>query len=249
MEELAKDQPEDFIFKDRHGHEIGAGVDEDPEAPQNLIDPTEAAINPQQQLQQLEDTAESTGNGENEADELPQQEPALDNDAPAPDIPVPALTAVPHVQLPDTVESAGVPTQPAQPAESAGVRRSTRIRNPTKDYVPSFTGSKYASAVQFLELQEKMGKAIAEMESGEVMHPDAHLSFFQTMCEEEPDVVKAIMTQMSLKAGLKALGKESQESSLRQNEAATFQGHVPPSTLERSNKGTKSPNTRVPSIS
>ena len=75
-----------------------------------------------------------------------------------------------------------------QPAERTGVRRSSRSRNPTKDYVPSFTGSKYAVAVPFLEFQESVAKAIDDMQSGEVVHPDAHLSFFQDMCQEEPDV-------------------------------------------------------------
>ena len=99
-----------------------------------------------------------------------------------------------------------------QPAESTGVRRSSRTRNPSKNYVPSFTGSKYAVAVQFLEFQESVNKALEEMESGEVCHPDAHLSFFQSMCEEEPDVVQAIMTQMSLKAGLKAWGEKAEKA-------------------------------------
>ena len=101
-----------------------------------------------------------------------------------------------------------------QPAESTGVRRSSRSRNPSKNYVPSFTGSKYAVAVQFLEFQESVNKALEEMESGENVHPDAHLSFFQSMCEEEPDVVQAIMTQMSLKAGLKAWGEKAEKAAL-----------------------------------
>ena len=78
--------------------------------------------------------------------------------------------------------------------------------------MPSFTGSKYAVAVQFLEFQESVAQAIDSMQSGEVEHPDAHLSFFQEMCEEEPDVVSAIMTQMSLKAGLKAWGEKAEKA-------------------------------------
>ena len=119
---------------------------------------------------------------------------------------VPALKAEPHVQPPAPVQSTGVSDHPA---ESAGVRRSSRKRTPTTNYTPSFSGSKYAVALQFLEFQENMAKAIDAMASGEVIHPDDHLSFFHHMCEEEPDVVSAIMTQMSLKAGLKPGGGQS----------------------------------------
>lgn len=115
----------------------------------------------------------------------------------------------PHVQPPEPVNSTGVPREPA---ESTGVRRSKRVRTQTKNYTPSFKGSKHAVAVQFLEFEENMAKAIDSLASGEVIHPDAHLSFFHHLCENEPDVVSAIMTQMSLKAGLKAWGAKAEDA-------------------------------------
>ena len=48
-----------------------------------------------------------------------------------------------------------------------------------------------------------------QLENHGVLHPDLHMSFFQHMVEQEPDTVAAIMTQMSLKAGLKAWGKQA----------------------------------------
>ena len=47
---------------------------------------------------------------------------------------------------------------------------------------------------------------------GALLHPDAYMSFCQDMIEEAPDVVTAIMTQLSLKAGLKAWGKPAREA-------------------------------------
>ena len=44
------------------------------------------------------------------------------------------------------------------------------------------------------------------------LHPDAHASFFQHVMEEEPDIVAAIMTQLSLKAGLKEWGTEARDA-------------------------------------
>jgi hypothetical protein len=41
------------------------------------------------------------------------------------------------------------------------------------------------------------------------MHPDAHMAFFQSEGPCEPDVVAAIMTQLSLKAGLKQWGEKA----------------------------------------
>ncbi len=79
-------------------------------------------------------------------------------------------------------------------------------------YVPSFTGSKYATAVQFLEFEQNVAKAFTQLESREIWHPDEHMDFFQHMCVNEPDVVEAIMTQMSLKAGLKAWGKKAEDA-------------------------------------
>jgi hypothetical protein len=52
------------------------------------------------------------------------------------------------------------------------------------------TGSKYSYAV-------------TQLESQEVLYPDAHMFVQDNFYQAEPDVVAAIMTQLSLKAGLK----------------------------------------------
>ena len=66
------------------------------------------------------------------------------------------------------------------------MRRSSRVKYQTKpDYTPSMTGKSY-----------------------ETIHPDAHM-LFQDTVEERPDVVAAIMTQLSLKAGLRRWGSKA----------------------------------------
>jgi len=85
------------------------------------------------------------------------------------------------------------------PVEIPGVRRSTRIKSKPKNYTPGMTGSKYAFAV-------------TQLESHGVMHPDAHMFTQQDMYQAEPDVVAQIMTQLSLKAGLKNWGTKAKEA-------------------------------------
>jgi hypothetical protein len=82
--------------------------------------------------------------------------------------------------------------QPA--AQLPELRRSTRTKVTTnKGYVPSMSGSRYAYAVTQLE---KEG----------VMNPDAHMFVQNDFYQAEPDVVAAVMTQLSLKAGLREWG-------------------------------------------
>jgi hypothetical protein len=64
----------------------------------------------------------------------------------------------------------------------------------SQGYTPSMTGSKYSYAV-------------TQMESQGVINPDAHMFMQDDFYQEVPDVVAAIMTQLSLKAGLKEWGK------------------------------------------
>jgi hypothetical protein len=58
------------------------------------------------------------------------------------------------------------------------------------------TGSRYSYAVTQLEYQG-------------VLNPDAHMLLQEDFYQAEPDVVTAIMTQLSLKAGLKAWGDKA----------------------------------------
>jgi hypothetical protein len=57
------------------------------------------------------------------------------------------------------------------------------------------TGSKYSYAV-------------IQLESQGVLYPDAHMFVQDDFYQAEPDVVAAIMTQLSLKAGMKEWGKK-----------------------------------------
>jgi hypothetical protein len=63
-------------------------------------------------------------------------------------------------------------------------------------YTPSLSGSKYSYAV-------------TQLESQGVLNPDSHMFVQEAFFQAEPDVVAAIMTQLSLKAGLKEWGEEA----------------------------------------
>ena len=51
----------------------------------------------------------------------------------------------------------------------------------------------------------KYSYAVTQLEEG-VLYPDAHMFAQEDFYQAEPDVVAAIMTQLALKAGLKAWG-------------------------------------------
>ena len=131
----------------------------------------------------------------------------MSNDAPQiveindPDIPFPDPDPDPaHIEAERTQE---VPIPEAQvpviePVQLPGLRRSTRIRSQMKpSYVPSLKGSKYSYAV-------------TQLESQGVLNPDAAHMFVQdNFYQAEPDIVSAIMTQLSLKVGLKEWGDKA----------------------------------------
>ena len=108
---------------------------------------------------------------------------------------------VPEPQPQPVVET----VQPEEPAQSTGVRRSTRVKFQTREpYVPSFSGSRYSVAV-------------AQLENHGALHPDLHLAFFQHMQEKQPDVVDAILTrllfqQLTMKKGLKDWGEPAEDA-------------------------------------
>jgi hypothetical protein len=54
----------------------------------------------------------------------------------------------------------------------------------------------------------KYSYAVTQLESQGVLNPDAHMFVQDYFYQAEPDVVGAIMTQLSLKAGLKEWGKK-----------------------------------------
>jgi hypothetical protein len=182
---LGRDQPEQLIFTDRLGRLIGDT--DDAEIP-GVVDSDE------------DDDAEIPGVdivelpgvdvADVETDNAPQIVEIDDLDIPAPD---------PQPVAADTVEQAqtqAAPVEPAPVAQPAGVRRSTRIKKQTKAYAPSMSGSRYSYAV-------------TQLESHGVLNPDAHMFVQEDFYQAEPDVVAAIMTQLSLKSGLKEWGDKA----------------------------------------
>jgi hypothetical protein len=82
-------------------------------------------------------------------------------------------------------------------AQVPELRRSTRVRSQTNQgYTPGLSGSKYSYAV-------------TQIESQEVINPDSHMFVQNDFYQTEPDVVAAIMTQISLYTGLKEWGEEA----------------------------------------
>ena len=61
------------------------------------------------------------------------------------------------------------------------------------------SGSKYSFDVEQLEWQG-------------VLHPDAHMFVQEEFYQAEPDVVAAVMTQLPMKAGLRAWGEIRDEA-------------------------------------
>ena len=55
-----------------------------------------------------------------------------------------------------------------------------------------------------------------QMEKENVLHPDARLLFQHEPCQAEPDVVAAIMMQLSLKAGTKHWGEKGKTAAFQE---------------------------------
>ena len=104
----------------------------------------------------------------------------------------------------ETLEDPAPPAA-ADPAAIPGVRRSTRVRTPeTQPYIPSMEGKRYeVAAAQTDECEPTLDEL-------PVLHPDQHMMFH--MIEETPDAVAAIMTQLSLKMGMKRWGNKARKA-------------------------------------
>jgi hypothetical protein len=185
VNELGKDQPRLMTFTDRHGRLIG-----DMEIPGVDSTKDEAAYFPGV-VPVIADAIEIQGvdvTGPKALDEVPAPHVEIydPNDIPH-DHPAP-IEVVPAQAVP-------VPAPVAPPVET-GLRRSTRVRTQASQcYTPSMTGSKYSYAV-------------TQLESQGVLYSDAHMFVQDDFYQAEPDVVASIMTQLSLKAGLKEWGKK-----------------------------------------
>jgi hypothetical protein len=186
---LCRDQPQHMTFTDRHRRLIGdveiPGVDNEEENDDHL--PGVVPV--------IADDIEITGvdvEGAETQDAVTAPHVEIDDldihhADPAP-IEVAPTQEEPRAETPVTV---------ALPAHAPDLRRSTRVRSQTNQgYTPSLSGSKYSYAVTQLDIQG-------------VLNPDWHMFVQEDFHQAEPDVVAAIMTQLSLKPGLKELGEEA----------------------------------------
>jgi hypothetical protein len=181
--ELGKYQPRLMTFTDRHGHLIGdmeiPGVDS---------------------IEDEDDYFPGVAPVIADAIEIPGVDvagPEALDEVPAPQVEIYDPDDSPHDDpAPIEVVPAQAVAVPAPAPAETGLRRSTRVRTQaSQGYTPSMTGSKYSYAV-------------TQLESQGVLYPDAHMFVQDDFYQEEPDVVAAIMTQLSLKAGMKEWGKK-----------------------------------------
>jgi hypothetical protein len=184
---LGRDQPQHMTFTDRHGRLIGnveiPGVDDEEENDEHL-----AGVVPV-----IAHDIEITGvdvEGTGTQDAVPATHFKIDDldihhADPAP-IEVAPTQEEPRTETPATV---------ALPAQAPDLCRSTRVRSQTNQgYTPSLSGFKYSYAV-------------TQLESQGVLNPDSHMVVQDDFYQAEPDVVAAIMTQLSLKTGLEEWGE------------------------------------------
>ena len=78
--------------------------------------------------------------------------------------------------------------------------KSTRVKfQKIQDYIPIMSESKYSVAV-------------SQLEDHGALHTDANMFLMKTILEEQPDIMAAIMTQLSINAGLKYWGTRTHEA-------------------------------------
>jgi len=217
VNELGKDQPELMTFTNRRGNAFEdipiAGVDDNinfdaaiddaisipgvdwdnggpPEPPTVNINDLEA-FEPEPSAFEDDNIIEETYEvAEEHHEDLPEDIVPADE---------------PEVFEPEPVADTTVPTTDTVPAPVAaaaepvpGLRRSTRVKTATTRYAPSMQGSKYSYAA-------------AQLSEG-VLNPDAHMFGQYDFYQSEPDIVAAIMTQLSFKAGMKEWGEQAREA-------------------------------------
>ena len=205
VNKLGASQPEDMVFTDRKGRLMGdvelTGVDGEIEPLQNEfnepIDEDEASEASGIDLK-IDPEAQEPHEAEADYDYEQEQDIEVETVAEESNEPIPEPPRVtPEVEIapPVVVTPPAEDPLPRVEQEIPGVRRSSGVRTQTKPgYVPSFKGNKHKLAA-------------TQMEKERVLHPDAHLMFQHEPHQAEPDVVAAIMMQLSLKAGLKRWGK------------------------------------------
>jgi hypothetical protein len=184
---LGTDQPEQLFFTDRCGRPIGDveiprvmefKEEDDDDAVMPVLDPVgvEGVKLP----------------GVDVAGQAPQTVEIDDLDIPQPDPPL--IKSVEEPTLPQMEQDE--PTQVAQPMQTAGLRRSTRVKLQPKLYEPTMRGLKYSYAV-------------TQLETRGVLHPDSHMFVQEDFYQSDPNVMVHIMTQLSLKSCLKQWGDKA----------------------------------------
>ena len=205
---LGKAQPKRLIWFDRHGKPIDdppddqlTGVADDEDHPDATMDELDLDIQEEQR-----EFADYEANEPAPAPE-PLILPPTDDDIDVVELPQAVEETAEPPAAPPAVGPPQVPVLPAPPVpapepQSTGVRRSTRVKFAAKaPYVPSMSGKRYATAMAQL----------AEDNHG-ALHPDLHAGFMQHMIDKAPKVVARVMTQMSMKAGLKAWGNKANKA-------------------------------------
>jgi hypothetical protein len=181
VNELGSDQPQQMTFTDRHGRLIGdieipgvdANKDDDDPLPGVVPVITDNIEIPRVDVERTE-----------AQDAVPAPQVEIDDLDILHDDPAPIeVSPTQGEQAPETHAPV------ALPAQAPGLRRSTFRSQANQGYTPSMSGSKYSCAVTQLEIQG-------------VLNPDAHMFVQEDLYQAAPDVVAAIMTQQSLKAGL-----------------------------------------------
>ena len=95
---------------------------------------------------------------------------------------------------PEPVEQ--IPTQ-TELAETTQLQCSTHVKMSPRGYTLSISGMRYSYY------------AVAQLVENEVLNPDAHMFMQEDFYQSKPNVVAAIMTQLSLKSGLKEWGDKA----------------------------------------
>jgi Reverse transcriptase (RNA-dependent DNA polymerase) len=206
---LGGDQPEQLTFTDRHGRLIGDTDD--------VTNPNDDILNPTVDDSDIPgvDIVELPGVDMDKVveDTAPTITEIDDLDIPTPSDAMETITdgtvePTPVAQPISTQDETRAPTlQPIKPQDEP--RRSTRNRTQTKAYAPSFSGSRYSYAVTQLQYEG-------------LLHPDAHMFVQDDFYQAEPDVVAAVMTQLSLKNGLKEWGDEAYEAAVSEMKQLHF---------------------------
>ena len=106
-----------------------------------------------------------------------------------------------------------------EPTQEAGVTRSRRERKPVKQYIPSFHGKTYQTTTALVQTFDPN-------EDGQVIYPDSHLD------QQFALVSHYVMTQLSMKAGLKRWKQKGESAITQELEQLHFRDTFKPVSRE-----------------